>query len=100
MRYPIRYDRARGCMVDADGVPQASASGPLPEGFGAPHITSDIEGYRSMASGKWVDGRAARRDDLARTECREVDPSEHPLKEDVRADFESRGQRVPKDLIA
>lgn len=41
-------------------------------------VWSDLPGYQSVASGKWVEGRRARRDDLARTGCREVDPSEGP----------------------
>ena len=44
----------------------------------APMIQSDLPAYFSVASHKWVDGRRARRDDLKRTGCREVDPSEGP----------------------
>jgi hypothetical protein len=54
---------------------------PLPDvsnGLQSLQIQSDIPAYYSMASFKWVDGRRARRDDLARTGCREVDPSEGP----------------------
>jgi hypothetical protein len=42
-----------------------------------PYIRSDLPGYVSPVTGKWIEGRAARREDLARTGCREVDPSEH-----------------------
>lgn len=41
-----------------------------------PYIRSDLPGYVSPVTGKWIEGRAARREDLARTGCREVDPSE------------------------
>lgn len=42
----------------------------------APYIASDIPAYMSVASGKMIDGRADRREDLKRTGCRECDPSE------------------------
>lgn len=41
-----------------------------------PMIQRDLPAYFSVASGRWVDGRRERREDLARTGCREVDPSE------------------------
>ncbi len=52
----------------------------LPEGDGVamPMIQSDTPGYMSVASGKYIEGRTARREDLKRTGCREVDPSEGP----------------------
>lgn len=39
-------------------------------------IQRDIPGYRSPIDGRWIDGRVARREDLARNNCREVDPGE------------------------
>ncbi len=48
------------------------------DGISMPMIRSDYEAYYSHASGKMIEGRTARRDDLARTGCREVDPSEGP----------------------
>ena len=41
-----------------------------------PMVMPDTPGYLSMASGEWVDGRTARKEDQKRTGCREVDPSE------------------------
>lgn len=41
-----------------------------------PHVRGDIRPYVSPITGREVDGRAARREDLARSGCREVDPSE------------------------
>ena len=41
-----------------------------------PAIFGDLPAYRSVASGKMVEGRSDRREDLARTGSREVDPSE------------------------
>lgn len=34
------------------------------------YVRGDISGYVSPASGKWIEGRRARRDDLARSGCR------------------------------
>jgi len=41
-----------------------------------PMIVRDTPAYISPVTGKPVDGRAARREDLKRSGCREVDPSE------------------------
>ena len=41
-----------------------------------PNIQPDIAPYLSVASSKMVDGRTDRREDLKRTGCRPVDPSE------------------------
>lgn len=41
-----------------------------------PYVRGDLQPYRSPVTGKIIDGRAARREDLARSGCREVDPSE------------------------
>lgn len=40
------------------------------------HIISDLPAYKSPIDGKTVDGRTARREDLKRNNCREVDPTE------------------------
>ena len=45
-----------------------------------PRIFGDYEGYESPASGRWIEGRRARAEDLARTGCRPYDPGE---KEDL-----------------
>ena len=41
-------------------------------------IQSDYRAYYSHASGKMVEGRRARRDDLARTGCRPLETDEGP----------------------
>ena len=43
-----------------------------------PSIQRDLPAYRSPLGTGWVEGRAARREDMARGGCREVDPSERP----------------------
>lgn len=35
-----------------------------------PRVFGDYEGYESPASGKWIEGRRQRAEDLARTHCR------------------------------
>lgn len=39
-------------------------------------LMTDLPGYTSPVDGRWVEGRAARREDLKRNGCREYDPSE------------------------
>jgi hypothetical protein len=45
--------------------------------MGVPYIIGDLPGYASPVGTGWIEGRAARREDLKRTGCREVDPSEY-----------------------
>ena len=49
-------------------------------------MVPDIKGYVSPCSEPsdpvWVEGRAARREDLKRNQCREVDPSEYSMMPD------------------
>ena len=56
-----------------------------------PNVRGDLPEYISPVTGKPVDGRAARREDLARTGCREVDPSEWKPKYRNRKFAEKRG---------
>lgn len=44
----------------------------------SPYIVFDTPGYVSPVSGKWVDGRSARREDLKKNDCVELPP---PTKE-------------------
>lgn len=53
---------------------QAERNAPI----AAPYIQGDYPAYYSQASGKVIEGRYARREDLKQTNCREVDPSEGP----------------------
>ncbi len=36
----------------------------------APQVATDLPGYESPVTGKWIEGRSARREDLRRTGCR------------------------------
>jgi hypothetical protein len=57
----------------------------LPEGdcISAPQIISDLPAYMSPLGTGLIDGRRARREDLKRHNCREVDPGEWRPKWDV-----------------
>jgi hypothetical protein len=47
----------------------------------APMIAPDLPGYLSPVSEKWVEGRAARREDLKRTGCRPYEGRDQEQKE-------------------
>ena len=47
----------------------------------APKVFSDFEGYESPATGRWIEGRRARREDLAVSHCQ-------PYEEGMRQDAE------------
>lgn len=66
MRGETLYDRETG--ERAPDVPDILVS---------PMIRSDLPSYISPITKKPVDGRAARREDMARSGSREVDPSEY-----------------------
>lgn len=66
------YDKATDRMVEVVAGPRA------PSKF--PSIQRDLPAYRSPTGSGVIEGRAARREDLARSGCREVDPSEKPAR--------------------
>ena len=57
-----------GEWIDVSTLQRAPQVGPM--------IIRDTPEYRSPIDGRLVDGRAARREDLKRNNCREVDPGE------------------------
>lgn len=65
------FDASSGELVE---VPYARDL-PRPPSV-APHVRGDLPAYKSPLGTGWIDGRSARREDLARGSCREVDPSE------------------------
>ena len=71
-----RYDKTLGAFVD-----KRTGERMIPEGHVSeitlPFIMTDIPEYRSVVSGKMITSRSERREDLKRTGCREVDPSEY-----------------------
>lgn len=73
------FDRTTQTMVPRDqfyaakfGRTESKAS-PLP----MPYVRGDLPPYVSPVTGKVIEGRTARREDLARSGCREVDRSEY-----------------------
>lgn len=69
-----RYVFRDGRFVDArSGEPMHV---PERDGLCVPQVIADIEPYISPASGQYVSGRAAKRDDLARTNC--IDANDAP----------------------
>lgn len=73
----MRYVYRDGAWRD----PETGAPMELPQddSIALPYIASDIKPYRSVASGRMIDGRAAQREDLKRTGCRLVDPTEYKI---------------------
>jgi hypothetical protein len=61
MRRRYRYDPNLKKLVEIVEAPARRV---------VPHVSGDLPAYQSPASGKWVDGRRARREDLKRTGCR------------------------------
>lgn len=57
-----------------------------------PFVVSDTPGYKSPVGNGWIEGRAARREDLKRSGCREVDPSEYRPAYHSKATAERHGR--------
>lgn len=70
MRYKLTYDPKTRTFTRVD--PQKKRL----RDYKSHEIVPDIGGYWSVASNRWIEGRAQRREDLKATGCREVDPSE------------------------
>lgn len=68
MRKTYVYDEAAGKFVEKQPDAVTPTRGPI--------IQRDLPGYHSPVTNEWIEGRAARREDLKRHGCREVDPSE------------------------
>jgi hypothetical protein len=64
------YVLRNGVLVEKHKAPPRNA---------APYVLSDLPAYKSPLGTGVIDGRAARREDLKRGGCREVDPSEHKV---------------------
>lgn len=64
------YDKATDSVVEVKEAPRPPSS--------FPSIHRDYAPYYSVVSQKMVDGRYARREEMKRTNTREVDPSEKP----------------------
>lgn len=73
------YDRDSGNVVAKEDYYAAKAARDVAKvsSLPMPYIRSDLPAYISPVTRKPIEGRAARREDLARSGCREVDPSEY-----------------------
>jgi len=68
-------------QADSLGMVEKHLVDDVPQRTGrSPYIIPDTPGYRSPLGTGWIEGRAARREDMKRGQCREVDPSEYKAK--------------------
>lgn len=65
----------------------------------APRVFSDYEGYESPASGKWIEGKRARREDLLRTGYRPWEEGDAKAVERYRAEKEAADEAFIDDCI-
>ncbi len=85
------YDTKLGCMVDKDtGQPishspeKQAAFNKMLETQTPGQITLDIPDYASPVTGEIISGRVARREDLKKHDCFEMDPPTKPLRERMK----------------
>ena len=66
----------RFLAVKDHATPQACECGAASEKqLSAPMVVADLPGYASPVDGRWIEGRKARREDLARNNCVPYEPS-------------------------
>lgn len=87
MRYV--WDRAQQAFVDRDGRQMEA-----PDRVCRPMIASDLPAYASPLGTGMIEGRAARREDLKRSGCREVEPDEFKPKFVNKGWAKRRGYKV------
>jgi len=63
MRRRFRYDRASRKMVEIGASKKEKAPNV------GPFVWTDSDAYQSPVTGNWIEGRAARREDLRRHGC-------------------------------
>lgn len=61
----------------------------------APMVVTDLPGYQSPVDGRWVEGKRARREDLARNNCVPYEPS---MKQEYMKKVERSEQALDKAL--
>lgn len=64
-------------------------------------VAADLPGYVSPATGKWVEGRSARRDDLARSNCRPWEGMDSERKEarKRKAEADAKFDRKVEEVV-
>ena len=65
----------------------------------APRVFGDFPGYESPASGRWIEGRRARADDLARTGCRPYEAGETQDLARRQAENERQLDKVTDEVV-
>lgn len=68
----------------------------------APQVAPDLPGYESPVTGKWIEGRSARREDLRRTGCRPYEGRESEQREHDRQRqySEQKSDAARRDAVA
>jgi len=64
-----------------------------------PTVLPDLPGYESPVSGKWIEGRKARIEDLRRTGCRPYEEGERKDYERSKKDFEKSEDTRLKEVM-
>lgn len=67
--------------------------------FHAPRVFADYEGYESPATGRWVEGRRARVEDLAVSGCQPYEEGMRQDAERVRAADDKQLDKVVDQLV-
>lgn len=105
---PFYSYHCKRCDAMQDGYRHVSARHDSPDCCGEktqlvivpPAVQPDIPGYESPVTGKWVDGRSARREDLRRTGCRPYEPGEREYAQRAMADEERKSDRRLEEVVA
>ena len=68
----------------------------------APAVAGDLPGYESPITGKWIEGKSARREDLRRSGCRPYESAKDERQEAARQKqyAEAKSDRSLHDAVA
>jgi hypothetical protein len=66
----------------------------------APAVQPDIPGYESPVTGKWIEGKSQRREDLRRTGCRPYEEGEREHAIQARKEEERRSEKQAYESAA
>lgn len=71
--------------------------------IGAPFVMRDYAGYSCPVTGKWIEGRKAHRENLARTGCRVLEPGETESavrrRQEQEAAYDARIEQTVEELV-
>ena len=93
----MRYVWRENGFYDRNGAPMEK---PFAGQISMPYVVSDIPEYASPIDGRMITSRSERRDDLARNNCVEFEPSMSPTKGKFRNKHfcEKRGIKVAEEF--